>query len=257
MKKIYYILIVCFIASNFGLNDAYASSLNNENINQAKVQISSFLEKVAKTFLENLKKEYLNSDVKLNEKNESLAGKKILIDPGHGGTNPGAVSYGFREVDNNLAVSLKLKTLLEKQGANVLLTRYEDENIAERGSSLREELQARVDISREYQPDIFVSIHTNSNENPNIQGAMTFYYDEESKKLANSIQTGLINSIKATDKGIAKENFYVLRNSEIPAVLVEMGFITNKNEAEKLNSDNYRDLIAQGISKGISEYFSK
>lgn len=259
MKKIYYILILCLYISIFGANNAYASSINNENINQTKVQISNFLEKTAKIFLENLKEEYLNLNKtdKSSESNKSLSGKKILIDPGHGGTNPGAVSFGFHESDNNLAVSLKLKDLLEKQGANVLLTRYNDNNIAEKGRPLREELQARVDISNGYQPDIFVSIHTNSNENANIQGAMTFYYDEHSKNLANSIQTGLINHAKAIDKGIAKENFYVLRNSEIPAVLVEMGFITNKSEAEKLNSDNYRNLIAHGISNGISEYFSK
>lgn len=185
----------------------------------------------------------------------ALRGRTIAIDPGHGGANPGAVRYGLRESDNNLAVSLKLKSLLERQGAQVVLTRAEDRAVTKDGAALKEELQARVDLAATKNADIFVSVHTNSNENTAINGAMTFYYDEKSKPLAKRIQNAMVAKTGAVDKGDAYGNFLVLRSSKIPAVLVEMGFITNRAEAEKLASDAYRDRMAAGIADGIAAYF--
>lgn len=192
-----------------------------------------------------------------SSKDRVLKNKTIVIDPGHGGNNPGAVNYDLRESDNNLAVGLKVQKILQSRGAEVIMTRTSDTNVAAIGRSLSEELQARVDIAQKNNADIFVSVHTNSNENRAIKGAMTFFYDDESKSLATVTQENLINSTSAIDKGIAHGNFLVLRNSKIPAILVEMGFISNQAEAIQLSEDAYRNYIAIGIANGITDYFEK
>lgn len=185
-----------------------------------------------------------------------LKNKTIVIDPGHGGSNPGATKYGMRESDNNLSVGIKLKKVLEDHGAKVVMTRETDKTVAAEGLELKQELQARVDLVDTNNADIFISLHTNANENANVHGAMTFYHNDISKKLADDIQKSLIKFTEATNKGTEKENFYVLRNNKVPAILIEMGFITNKIEADKLNSDVYRNEIVDGIYGGIINYFN-
>ncbi|MBP2631577.1 MAG: cell wall hydrolase/autolysin [Firmicutes bacterium] len=190
------------------------------------------------------------------ENSKMLKNKTIVIDPGHGGSNPGATKYGMRESDNNLSVGIKLKKVLEDHGAKVVMTRETDKTVAAEGLELKQELQARVDLVDINNADIFISLHTNANENANVHGAMTFYHNDISEKLADDIQKSLIKFTEATDKGTEKENFYVLRNNKVPAILVEMGFITNKIEADKLNSDVYRDELVNGIYDGIINYFN-
>lgn len=191
-----------------------------------------------------------------NDNSKILKNKTIVIDPGHGGSNPGATKYGMRESDNNLSVGIKLKKVLEDHGAKVVMTRETDKTVAAEGLELKQELQARVDFVDTNNADIFISLHTNANENANVHGAMTFYHNDISKKLADDIQKSLIKFTEATDKGTEKENFYVLRNNKVPAVLIEMGFITNRIEADKLNSDVYRDELVDGIYDGIINYFN-
>ncbi len=184
-----------------------------------------------------------------------LRGKVIVVDPGHGGTNPGAVANGTRETDNNLAVSLKLRDRLRQAGAKVIMTRETDRTVAKAGSTLGQELQARVDIAERNNADIFVSIHSNSNPAPAIAGAMTFYPSDRSSKLALEVQNGIIRETAAVDKGTQSATYYVLRNTTMPSTLVEMGFVTNAAEAAKLQNDAYRNRIAQGIFTGIVKYF--
>lgn len=206
-----------------------------------------------------LKDNILNQISLISEDNESskiLKNKTIVIDPGHGGSNPGATKYGMRESDNNLSVGIKLKKVLEEHGAKVVMTRETDKTVAAEGLELKQELQARVDLVDTNNADIFISLHTNANENANVHGAMTFYHNDISEKLADDIQKSLIKFTEATDKGTEKENFYVLRNNKVPAILVEMGFITNKIEADKLNSDVYRGELVNGIYDGIINYFN-
>lgn len=186
-----------------------------------------------------------------------LRGKVIVVDPGHGGSNPGAVAFNTREADNNLAVALKLRDKLARAGAKVIMTRSTDRTVAPEGSSLGEELQARVDIAEANHADIFVSVHSNSNPDPRIAGAMTFYPSGRSQSLALEVQSALIESTNAVDKGVAPATFYVLRNTSMPSILVEMGFVTNEQEAKKLQDDSYRNSIAQGIYNGIVRYFNK
>lgn len=186
----------------------------------------------------------------------SLAGKVIVIDPGHGGYNPGAVANGVHEADVNLAISLKVRDKLAKSGAKVVMTRQSDVQVSAEGNRvLSEELAARVRMAHNANADIFVSIHANANEKSSAVGAMTFYYSDKSTTLARKIQDGIIKATGAVDKGIATESFHVIRNTNMPSVLVETGFITNPNEAALLSNNNYQNKVADGIYNGIVQYF--
>ena len=136
------------------------------------------------------------------------------------------------------------------------MTRKRDKNVAEPNSSLRQELQARIDIADNNKADIFVSIHTNSNPDQDITGSTAYYPNGKSSALAEAVQKAVIKESGFTDKGTEGANFYVLKNSNIPSTLVEIGFISNKAEAKRLNSDLYREKIAEGIYKGILAYFT-
>ncbi len=187
----------------------------------------------------------------------ALRGKVIVVDPGHGGSNPGAVDNGTRESDNNLAVGLKLRDKLTRAGAKVIMTRETDRTVAPEGNSLEQELSARVDMAEANNADIFVSVHSNSNSDPAIFGAMTFYQNGKASQLASAIQNGLVRETNAVDKGTSSANYHVLRDTTMPSALVEMGFVSNAGEAHKLQEDGYRNQIAQGIFNGIVTYFNK
>ncbi len=184
-----------------------------------------------------------------------LRGKTIVVDPGHGGSNPGAVANDTREADNNLAVGLKMRDKLVQAGAKVVMTRSSDTTVAAEGSSLGEELQARLDMAQANNADLFVSVHSNSNPDSSIAGAMTFYPSGNSSDLATAVQNGVIKRTGAVDKGTSPATFYVLRNASMPSILVEMGFVTNSAEAARLQQDSYRNQMAQGIVEGLAAYF--
>lgn len=188
--------------------------------------------------------------------NGTLKNKVIVVDPGHGGSNPGAVANNSKESDNNLAVALKLRDKLVQAGATVLMTRDSDRTVGSEGLSLSEELGARVTIAEENHADIFVSIHSNDNSDSSIKGAMTFYQNGKSSTLASEIENSLVSETGAVDKGTSSANFHVLRNTSMPSTLVEMGFVSNKEEASQLNNDSYRNKLAQGIFTGIVNYFN-
>lgn len=185
-----------------------------------------------------------------------LKGKIIVVDPGHGGSNPGATANNTRESDNNLAVSLKLRDKLQEAGAKVIMTRETDRTVAPEGSSLGDELEARVHLAETNHADLFISVHSNENPDTNIAGAMTFYPSGKSAALASAVEVSLISATNAINKGTSPATFYVLRNASMPSTLVEMGFVSNYTEAALLNSDAYRTKIAQGISNGIINYFT-
>jgi len=184
-----------------------------------------------------------------------LNGRVIILDPGHGGSNPGAVANDSREADNNLAVGLKLRDILTAAGAKVVMTRDSDRTVAPEGNSLRRELQARVDIAEANNADIFVSLHSNENEDSSISGATSYYSSDKSRHLAEMVQHAVVKATQAEDRGILQDNFYVLRSTSMPSTLIEMGFVSNPAEAARLNSDSYRTTIAQGIFNGITKYF--
>ena len=185
---------------------------------------------------------------------------------GHGGEDGGAVSSsGISEANINLKIALKLQNLLEQSGSTVILTRSTDEAIYDTNSdgSIREkkvsDLKNRVKIGNESSADIFVSIHLNKIPQEQYYGWQTFYKynDEQSKKLAESIQNNLNIAIQKENHRLAKtiKNIYIVDNIEIPIAIVECGFLSNTEELTNLQKEEYQEKLAWGIYNGIIEYF--
>lgn len=191
----------------------------------------------------------------------TLAGKIIVVDAGHGGIDPGANRPGVLEKDINLAIALHLKDSLNQYGAKVLLSRQSDVDLSSEcdnesvKSRYHRDLMARVEMVEESDADLFISIHANAVQNANRHGAEVFYYNksEEGKELAKSIQNELCGVTKINR--IAKNaDFFVLRHNKIPAVLIEVGYITNINELQLLQTPEYQRKLAEAIVKGVYYY---
>ncbi len=193
----------------------------------------------------------------------SLAGTTIVIDPGHGHPDAGASSSNnIQEKNINLKIALKLKKNLESAGAKVILTRKDDNSLSRsKTNNKKDDLNKRVEIRDKSNASLFISIHMNYYENSKYSGAQVFYSNsnKENKILAESIQSKLISDADPLNKRKIKNdnNIYVLKGSRIPAVLVECGFLSNVNEANKLNTKKYQKKVADAIFKGIIEYLNK
>ncbi|MCL2360304.1 MAG: N-acetylmuramoyl-L-alanine amidase [Defluviitaleaceae bacterium] len=185
-----------------------------------------------------------------------LSHKIIVIDAGHGGWDPGMVSGRVEEKDINLNIAKKLQTFLEVADATVIVTRLEDIGLANKKSG---DMQARRLIANTSKADIFISIHQNSYNSSSVKGFQAFYYNESdnSKKLATAIQSRLKEFVNPDNRleSRANKNYYVLKQTEMPAVLIECGFLTNPGERSKLVNDEYQEKIAWGIYLGIVDYF--
>lgn len=191
-----------------------------------------------------------------------LKGKIVVVDPGHGGYDPGAVRGEVYEKHVNLQIALKLKKALEEKGATVLLTRDDDYNLAIVGLHKREahryDLDKRLEIANRSKASLFVSIHVNCICNRIHGGAEVFYYpnSEKGKLLAECIQAEL-RSIPGIQKRIAKTSqCYVLRNAMVPAALVEVGYLSNPAERHNLLNGDYQALLAEKISCGIQRHLT-
>jgi len=194
-----------------------------------------------------------------------LSGKVVAIDAGHGGPDGGAVSKdGVVEKDIALAIARHIRDYLQQAGAIVVMTREGDQDLAstgERSLSKRktEDLLKRVELVERSKADMMVSIHLNSIPSPKWRGAQTFYYpsNEEGKKLAGFIQQEVKLNLKNTDREPnTEEQFYLLKTLRIPAVLVEVGFLSNPEEARQLADPNYQKRMAEAIYRGILRYAS-
>lgn len=189
-----------------------------------------------------------------NQKNTEIVQKKvIMLDSGHGGNDTGCNRGDIYEKDINLAITMRLKKLLEDKGYQVIMTRETDVYVS---------LEERTDMANQRQPDIFVSIHQNSMENDTeSNGIETHYYelpDIDSQKLAETIQNALIKTTSARDRGIFDDRgLYVLKNTTIPACLVETGFLSALDEGKRLSETDYQKKIADGIAQGIENYLNK
>jgi len=184
--------------------------------------------------------------------------KVIVIDAGHGGFDPGAVSdSGTREDKINLIIARKLKKYLENQGAKVVMTRQIDEAL---GRTKREDMQKRVEIIRNSNADIVVSIHLNKFQQSKYYGAQTFYMagSEEGKRLAQCIQTQLIKILNRdnTRQIKAVSDLLILKAGQAPSVIVECGFLSNPQEEKLLKTDEYQEQVAWAIYCGIVDYFA-
>lgn len=195
------------------------------------------------------------SDVALS----NVKNKIITIDPGHGGSDSGAVGpNGYTEKEGAFAISQKVASILNQSGAKVVMTRDSDVDVYGPNASARNELQARVDVGNRVNSDIFVSIHCNAFINPAANGTQTFYYGSsyQGQRLAQNIQEKMIEANGLRDRGISTCNFYVVKHSYMPAVLIETAFITNYDEEALLSDDEWQTIMAKAIAEGINEYFS-
>lgn len=191
------------------------------------------------------------------DENSRLEGKVICLDPGHGGSDSGSLGpTGTMEKDNTLAISLLLKEKLEKNGATVVMTRDADVDVAYTDATASEEMRARVDAANNAQADLFISIHNDSFTSSTATGTTTFYYsDKDSIKLATLVQRSLTEKIGTKNRGARFASFYSLRYTIMPAILVEVAFISNPVEEMLLSSVDGRDNAAESICDGILKYF--
>ncbi len=192
----------------------------------------------------------------------TLKGKIIVIDPGHGGNDAGAIGpTGVMEKTVTLNVALELEKLLKANGATVIMTRHTDKTVSHKGASASaiEELQARCDVANSAKADIFISIHADSFTNPSARGTTGYYYSQTegqaSIKLADCIRKALCEQIKTPSRGTKPCNFYVVRNTDMAATLIELAFISNPDEENILSSKEGVLKCAQGIFDGIEDYF--
>ena len=178
----------------------------------------------------------------------SVKGKLVVIDPGHGGSDPGAQRGDNNEKDMTLAIAVKLKQVLQEQGIRTVMTRTDDTFVS---------LEDRVRITNATAPDAFVSVHINSLETDrDIQGIETYYQTEQSKILANKIHENLVGKLVVPDRNVRKARFYVINHTPHPAVLAEVGFISNKTERDKLISSDYQLKVADSIGQGVILFLS-
>lgn len=182
--------------------------------------------------------------------------KTVVIDPGHGGGDPGKVGVnGAKEKEINLQIAKNLKMLLEERGFSVVMTREKDEMLE---GDKKEDMKKRVEIINETKPDIAVSIHQNSFTDEAVHGAQTFYYSgsEEGKQYAQVIQNALLKVDESNHREAkANDNYYLLLRTEVPTVIVECGFLSNKEEAQKLSNNQYQEEISKVIVDGIESCF--
>jgi len=175
-----------------------------------------------------------------------LEGKLIVIDPGHGGRDPGYVGRsGIFEKSLTLKVALQLKQMLTAAGAKVLLSRKNDSSLKKKDI---------VALANENAADMLVCIHFNAYTSPGVSGIQSFYFNPNSKLFARVVQKNLYRTVQKRNRGIKKEIYYTIHHTNMPAVLVEAGYLTNPKEEKQILTPAYRDRIAAGIYKGIKEY---
>lgn len=187
-----------------------------------------------------------------------LRGRTIVIDPGHGGPEPGAISYwGDKEKDFTLGIASKLRRYLEEQGAVVVMTRYGDYSPGSDWLPRPDELLARVSIANSRGADLFLSIHINAYpKDPSVSGVMGFYRagSWESQQLAKTLATNVAAStgLRYIDNQVGP--YYVLNNTYMPAALMEIGFMTNWNDVNLLRQDWFQDAVAKGLARGVRKF---
>ena len=179
---------------------------------------------------------------------------KIFIDPGHGGPDPGAKGNGVTEEVVNLNVSLELARLLRQAGYDVMIYRTtSDENVLQNKNA---DLSNRAQMANNWGADYFISIHTNSSENTAAQGVEAYVYrlGGASERLGKSITNSVATILGSRNRGVMQANFAVLKRTNMPAVLVELGYLTNATEALNLNSPAWQRAVAGAIFQGIVNY---
>ncbi|WP_067727991.1 N-acetylmuramoyl-L-alanine amidase [Oceanobacillus damuensis] len=179
--------------------------------------------------------------------NGSLEGYTIVLDPGHGGKDPGAIAHGgVYEKDLVSSTATKAAKHLEDAGANVIVTRTGDHFVS---------LNDRIDISNAYNTHAFISLHYDSFPVLSVNGISTYYGDGSDRQLAQNIQSSLASSVNLNNRGIMQGNFRVLRNTTAPSVLIELGFLSNQNDLAVIQTEGYQNQVANAITNGLIHYF--
>ena len=185
-----------------------------------------------------------------------LKGKIIAVDPGHGGPDPGAIGVtGTAEKEVNLVLAKKLKRLLEEKGAVVVMTRDSDKAFSD---VKKEDLDHRAAIVKKSGAELFLSLQCNAVPNSALRGGQTFYFpgSDKGKRLAEAIQRRFVTKLKNTDReALTLSSAYIMSALDIPAVMVEVGFLSNPEEEALLKDDGYREKIVAAIYGGIRDYY--
>lgn len=184
--------------------------------------------------------------------------KIITLDPGHGGSDPGAIgASGLKEKQITLEISMRVKELLEKEGAKVYMTRTTDKDVYAPNASDRAELQARVNVAEKYNSDLFLSLHINSSVNKSVGGFSSYYYPKTDNdlKIAKTIQDKFAKNFGVDNLGVRQANFYVVKRCSMPATLLEMCFISNPKEEKLMKSKWFQKKTARLIVEGVKNYF--
>ncbi|MDX2213380.1 MAG: DUF3747 domain-containing protein [Oculatellaceae cyanobacterium bins.114] len=179
-----------------------------------------------------------------------IARRVVVIDPGHGGTDPGAIGIGgIQEKEIVLAIAQEVTSLLERHGVQAVMTRRDDRTL---------DLEPRVTFAERANADLFVSIHANSTPSGSTaNGAETYYSSATGRQLAQAIQSNMIQSTGMIDRGVKQARFYVLTQTSMPAALVEVGFVTGQQDVRRLSSPTSRRQIAGAITDGILQYIQQ
>ena len=190
------------------------------------------------------------------------SGKKcVVIDAGHGGNDPGKIGVDdSREKDLNLVIADKVKRILEQQDIDVIMTRETDTGLYEEDASNKkvQDLKKRVSIINENQPDCVISIHQNSFPDASVSGPQVFYFEQsaESSVIASVMQDTLNNSLNPPKPRVCKSNndYYILKKTPTPIIIVECGFLSNETEAALLVTDAYQEKLARAVYLGAITY---
>ena len=197
----------------------------------------------------------------INALNLPLLGKVIYIDPGHGGTDPGAIYNDLYESNLNLQISLKIQTELEKNGAIVYLTRYGDYDLSVKNAinRKRSDLSRRANIINDSNADVYLSIHLNSDVSSTWQGSQAFYdtVNDKNEILAKIMQEQFKIDLNTNREYKQINDHYLYQRVKVPGVLLEVGFISNANERYLLKQDSYQEKIAISIKNGLIKYFTQ
>ena len=194
---------------------------------------------------------------------QKAASPLILVDAGHGGSDPGMIGVGgLEEKGINLSISLLLRDTLEKSGYSVIMTREEDEGLYDSSAANKkaQDMQRRIAMIREHMPVLSVSIHQNSYHDAGVHGPQVFYYESsvEGKKLAEAVQSSLNDLLEVDRPRKVKGNtsYYLLKRSSGTLVIVECGFLSNPEEEQKLQTKEYQEKVAAAVSEGIRTYLN-
>lgn len=186
-------------------------------------------------------------------------GDIIVLDPGHGGSDPGACNgkMGLREKDITLDISKRMAEILSQRGWKVYLTRHTDTDLTYPGSPDADELQARSDVANNCNASVFISIHCNASTNSGLSGSSYHWWKSSDKEIARALEGSLGENIGTRDKGARRDQFYVLSHSKVPSCLVETAFLSNPRDASLLGSAAYRQKIAEKLSAAIALFLTQ